>query len=166
MDTRKITMLFSALLIAGSLLAQSEISDNARMYEFLGKVTAQGENSKNIMVKAFDGDSCFSTFNTRTNGKFAFYGESKKYFILQFSKLGYSTKQLIVNTKDVKYGRYKLSTYKFNINLEKTEKGGEDDKYISVVDIIEADNSGTRFVYKVNRTKDEYFIKSNLLVTK
>ena len=132
----------------------SALTDN--YYEFLGKVTIHNKKVKGVSIKSFDGDSCFSYYETKANGKFAFYGEAKKYFILQFEKPGYFTKQLIVSTKDIKYSKKEVMTYKFNINLMRTKRGQNDNDNIEKVDIIEINNRGDKFTYKSNRNKENY----------
>ena len=157
MNLRKLTTLFTLIMVTGVLLAQ-----NTTIYEFLGKVSIHDKKAKDVLIKAFDGDSCFSNYKTRSNGKFAFYGEGKKYFIIQFEKPGYVTKQLIVSTNNSKYANDEIKKYKFDINLHKTKKGHNDDEYISKIDVIELDNSGNGFTYKSNRNKKDYFISNQM----
>jgi hypothetical protein len=161
MNLRKLTMLLSILALTGSLFAQYGVN-----YEFLGKVSPQGGMSKGVEIKVFEGDSCFSNYTTRSNGKFAFYGEGDKYFILQFKKEGYFTKQLIVNTKGVKISDTDMDKLKFDINLQKLNDGDQEDQYITVIDVIELNNLGNKFRYRVNRDKNEYFAQKEQMASK
>jgi len=151
MNLKKLTTVISLLIVSGFVSAQTDT-----YYEFLGKVTIHNKKAKGVTIKSFDGDSWFSNYETKANGKFAFYGEAKKYFILQFEKPGYLTKQLIVNTKDIKYSKKGVITYKFDINLMRTKRGQNDNDNISKVDVIEINNRGDEFTYKSNRSKENY----------
>ena len=49
-------------------------------HEFFGTVTLNGKKGENVLIKAFDRDTCFSNFRTTSNGKFIFSGEAEEYF--------------------------------------------------------------------------------------
>lgn len=136
MNFKKLISLFSLLMISGLFFAQNNSYSDLELFEFLGKVTTQGEKAKDVTIKAFDDDSCFSKYKTRSNGKFAFYGEGKKYFILQFKKPGFNTKQLLVITDQIKYPKDEIKAYRFDVNLPRTKKGETDDQFIAEIDVI------------------------------
>lgn len=156
MNIRKFTTLLSLLIFTGLLSAQ-----NGTIYEFLGKVTTHNKKAKGVTIQVFEGDSCFSNYETKSNGKFAFYGEGSKSFILQFKKPGYLTKQLIVNTTSIDLNQDQMNKFKFEINLVKMKKGQKEDEFISKVDVIEPNRISNSFTYKSNRNKEYYFKSLN-----
>lgn len=166
MNSRKLITALLLIMVTGITLAQNASYSEMYLFEFVGKVTAQGESSKNVLIKAMDGDSCFSNYRTRSNGKFAFAGEAEKHFVLQFEKPGFKTKQLILITDNINHLKDQLNTFKFEVNLTKTKKGESDEQELSLVDVIEISNSGNQFIYKSNRNRSEYLFKSEQLANR
>tara|TARA_R110002049_G_scaffold20846_12_gene76633 strand:- start:3332 stop:3820 length:489 start_codon:yes stop_codon:yes gene_type:complete len=151
MNLRKLVIACSLLMFTSLLFAQKSST-----YEFIGKVTINGKKAKGVSIKAIDNDTCFSDYQTTANGNFVFFGEASKYFILEFKKSGYLTKQLIVNTSGVEMVEDKIKKIKFNINLMKMRGVQTEDSDILNVDVIELDNTGDKFTFKSNRNMYEY----------
>jgi len=165
MYTKKTPILLCTLLFTGFLFAQDSFTHQSPLMEFMGKVTVEGGTTKNVLIKAIESDTCFSQYYTRSSGKMVFYGEKNKHFTLQLEKPGYYTKQIVVNTNNVKCSEREIEKFKFIINLQKVDEGDREDQYISMIDVIEVNNLGTKFRYKVNRDKIEYLSKSEQMAS-
>jgi len=163
MNTRKLITSLLLIMVTGITLAQNASYSEMYLFEFVGEVTTQGERPNNVLIRAMDGDTCFSSYSTRSNGKFAFAGEAEKHFILQFEKPGFKTKQLILILDNIEHLKGQIKTFKFEVNLTKTKKGESDEQELSLVDVIEISNSGNQFIYKSNRNRSEYLFKSEQL---
>lgn len=119
-------------------------------FEFVGHVMLGKQKVKDVTIKVFDGNRCFSNYTTKRNGKFIFVGGSEKIYTLQFEKEGYATKRIIVNTKNTRKLKSKVDIYKFYVEmekevLEKFETSYNDSDFPAA--IIEIDKSKNRFVH-------------------
>lgn len=137
-----------------------------KVYQFLGTVNVKGKKAKNVVIKAFDSDTCFSKYTTSSNGKFYFGGEAEKHFILQFEKEGFEKKQVIVNTNNINHLESKIKKYRFTIHLTKKSKTKSDGKNLEKVDVIEINNIGKKFTYRSNKDKEQYLLKGLQLVSR
>ena len=75
-------------LISFFFLAMSNFSmaQNVNDHEFVGRIYIDGKKAKNVTVMAFEGNKCFSKYETKSNGRFVFTGGVEKYYTLQFEK--------------------------------------------------------------------------------
>lgn len=152
MNSKAIFTSLILLFIISTVFSQS--NGQNKYHEFFGTVTASGKKAENVLVKAFDQDTCFSNFRTGANGKFIFSGEAEGYFVLQFEKEGYVTKKIVVNTQNTGHIKKKIKKYKFNVNLARKKKDVVYDYNVSPVAIIEINGAEEEFKSKrYNRTK-------------
>lgn len=91
-------------------------------HEFEGIVFINGKKAKDVVVKVFDRNTCFSDHTTKRNGKFFFTAASEKHYTLQFEKEGYVTKRVVVKTHETGDLDYFTKNYKFDVELEKEQE--------------------------------------------
>jgi hypothetical protein len=117
-------LIFSAALCnVNNLAAQSSTNKDTTNqwlsnHEFAGRIYIDGKTAKDVVVKVFERNTCYSHYTTKHNGKFYFTASSEKYYTLQFEKEGYVTKRVVVKTHKTKGLDYFTKDYKFDIDLE------------------------------------------------
>jgi hypothetical protein len=143
MNIRSLLLGFTFVLFSGSFMAQEIVN-----HEFSGKIFVNGKKAKDVTVKVFDGNDCFSVYKTRGNGKFVFTGGAEKHYTLQFEKEGYVTKRVLIKTFNTKELEEDTRIYKFDLDMVEEAQGDVDDDF--PVAIIEIDSDEPEF--KVNAT--------------
>lgn len=139
-------ILFSTI----SFLSAQEITD----HEFAGKIYIDGKKAKDVLVKAYDGNKCFSNYMTGSNGKFVFTGGVEKYYTLEFKKEGYVTKRIVIRTHNTRNLEFETSTYRFDVDLVKEEEGVDYDEYDFPITIIEIDSNEEEFTHNRKYTEN------------
>jgi hypothetical protein len=162
---------FKFLLITFSLLILTSKYASAQLlnsHEFLGTVFIEDEKAKDVTVKVFEGNKCFSDYQTRSNGKFIFTGENEKHYTLQFEKEGFVTKRVIIKTFYTQGLTDVTKTYKFDISLERKMLDLDESLYDFPITIIEFDYVNNEFIfnekYTKSRLKTIFSAKNNQVV--
>lgn len=127
-------------------------------HQFKGKVFAGSKTAENVLIKVFEDNTCISTYTTKKNGKFVFIAESEKYYTLQFEKVGFVTKRVIIKTNNTGELDYFTKNYKFDISLEKEMENIDYSLHDFPVALIQIGNKLKKFEfnrkYTFNRKKE------------
>ncbi|MEQ8910152.1 MAG: hypothetical protein RIC95_13225 [Vicingaceae bacterium] len=107
------------LLLTLSLFLLSHASQAQDTHFFKGRVYAHEKKLKGTEVKVYRGKKAISTYTTKRNGKFLFFPLAEAKYILEFSKPGYLTKRIMVNTENTRGLEKDPATYRFDITLKK-----------------------------------------------
>lgn len=111
---------YKSLLITLTLLtgiSKFAAAQLVNSHEFLGTVFIEDKRAKDVKVMVFEGNKCFSEYETKLNGKFIFTAGIEKYYTLQFEKEGYVTKRVVIKTHNTRGLKEETKTYKFDITL-------------------------------------------------
>ena len=160
MTLKKIAFFFTLISLTSFLSAQS-----TKHLVFSGKIHLEEGNAKNVTIKAYDGNKCFSTYETKSSGKFFFEGKPEKQYTLEFKKDGYVTKYVIIKTHNTRKLEKNPKKYKFDIDLFQEETAEDFHREEFPVVIIELDKKTKEFCYnkkyndQFQRTEDIFAAK-------
>lgn len=140
MRLKNIFIISSLLLLTNYISAQ-----NFKSHKFSGKVTVEDGNAKDVTIKVFDRNKCFSSYQTKLGGKFYFAGSSERYYTLRFEKEGYVPKMIVIKTFDTRKLKEDTRKYKFDVELKKEKEGINYDEEDFPVAIIEYDKKTKSF---------------------
>lgn len=124
-----------------------------KSHEFSGRIFIEDKKAKEVTIKVYDGNKCFSTYITRPNAKFIFVAGIEDYYTIEFEKEGYVTKRVVVNTKNTRKIK-STDPFKFDITLEKEEDGVNYSEHDFPAAIIEIDEKTEEFVFNEKYTEE------------
>lgn len=161
------TLLLTILSFLMLVDQQAQAQYNAT-FDFSGTILIDDKKAKDVVVKAYEGNLCFSSYQTRSNGKFFFTAEGEKHYTLQFEKEGYVTKRVVIRTHNTKNLERDPRKYKFDLALVKATKEVNHEENDFPITIIELDKATKEFgfnkSYTTNRQSKNY-LSSNHMVS-
>jgi len=146
---------FSLFVLSLLMLSvKPALAQDINKHEFIGYTFIDGKKAKDVVVKVFDDNNCFSEYETRSNGKFIFTANCEKHYTLQFEKEGYVTKRMVIKTDNTSDLEYVTKTYKFDVSLLKKEQGVDYGQYDFPIAIIELDKRNMEFTFNKKYTEN------------
>ena len=146
---------YTFLLIALSLFmfnTKDLVAQQSNNHEFIGYTYIDGKKAKDVVVKVFDDNKCFSEYETKGNGKFIFTAACEKYYTLQFEKEGYLTKRIVIKTDNTKDLDFVTKTYKFDVSLDKKDPSLDYSAYDFPIAILELNPHNRAFEFNKKYT--------------
>jgi hypothetical protein len=131
-----------------------DTTEQSNSHEFVGKIFIDGRKAKDVIVKVFDDNDCFSEYKTKNNGKFVFTADCEKHYTLQFEREGYVAKRVIVKTYKTGDLDHFTKRYKFDITLNKETEDVDYSLHDFPIAIIQIDNNLRYFKFNKRYTKN------------
>jgi hypothetical protein len=153
-------VVFTLLLfnVKNSTAQEVSVQDTAikqsNSHEFVGKIFIDGKKAKDVTVKVFDDNDCFSEYKTKNNGKFVFTADCERHYTLQFEREGYVAKRLIVKTYKTGDLEHFTKNYRFDITLNKEMEDVDYSLHDFPIAIIQIDNDLREFKFNKRYTKN------------
>lgn len=117
-------VLCSILLLLSSIhiYSQSEEEESGFLYEFYGRVYLDKEEGtsvrgEGVQINLYDDNTLVSSYQTDKKAKFVVNAPFLKHYTLEFTKKGYVTKRVIINTRKAPRNLRIVEDFAFDINL-------------------------------------------------
>jgi hypothetical protein len=158
--------LLSILLISTLGLTSTFAGEGSSLFGFKGKVMLEDSNGKKVIVNLYDGNKKVSSYETGANGKFLLDISRNRHYTLEFVKIGYVTKRIIIDTKVNHRDAVGVKEFKFDIELFKMVPGYDYSDLDFPITILEFEKTKKEFVYNQKYTNQMLDMQDNILRTK
>lgn len=130
----------------------STAGEGSSYFGFKGKVFLADDKGGKVTVSLYDGNKKISSYVTGASGKFIVDLFKDRHYTLQFSKEGYVTKRVIIDTGVNPKDALGVKEFKFDIGLIKEESDKDYSELDFPITIIEFEKSKREFVYNKKYT--------------
>jgi hypothetical protein len=144
------------LLWITSLISLCSFSQGDTLVGFDGDVYIGEAKAKDVTISLYERNDVISTYTTTKNGQFVLDLERNKYYIVEFSKKGYVTKRILIDTKIASDTLKPKDEFNFDVFLIKSKPNVD----YSVLDfpmaIIQFQYNKQRFDFDPKYTRERH----------
>ncbi len=156
-------LLILSVLLSSSLLLNAQDDDNELYYDFYGRVFLENSKGESVTIKLYDDNRLISDYKTDKKGKFAVGAPKAKHYTLEFSKKGFVTKRVIINTRKVLATQRRLEDFDFNVHLIEEREGVNYSILDFPIALIEYKKSIKGFDYNKKYTRQMHKIQNEVV---